>query len=258
MRVNQSREAFNSPESELLYQQVSTGRDEEKDEIHKKLFENALTLKEVRVRECLVPRKEIIAFNKTISIDDLRQKFIETRLSKLIIYDGNIDNIIGYVHQLELFKHPASVMEMLLPIPIVPESMPATDLLNKFSKERKTIAWVIDEFGGTAGIVTMEDLQEEIFGDIKDEYDDIDEFIDKQLSVNEYLFSGRLELDHIESKYRLLLPDKEEAHTLSGYIIQQNDGIPREKQKVIIGDYEFDIISVSETRIETVKMKRLD
>ena len=135
--------------------------------------------------------------------------------------------------------------------------MSATDLINKFSRERKSIAWVVDEFGGTAGIVTMEDLLEEIFGDIKDEYDLTEEFVDKQISTNEYLFSGRLELDYLADKYALKFRIDEESGTLSGYIINQFESIPRQKDRIIIDDYQFDVLSVSDTRIETVKLKVL-
>jgi CBS domain containing-hemolysin-like protein len=134
--------------------------------------------------------------------------------------------------------------------------MNAADLINKFSKERKSIAWVVDEFGGTAGIVTMEDLLEEIFGEIKDEYD-IEEFVEKQISADEYIFSGRLELDYISDKYKLDFRHDDETGTLSGYIISQHEDIPKQKERIIIDDYEFDILNVSETRIETVKLKVL-
>ena len=186
----------------------------------------------------------------------VKQKFIQTQLSKLVVFDENIDSITGYVHQLDMFKKPSTIQEILLPIPTVPESMSATDLMNKFTKERKSIAWVIDEFGGTAGIVTMEDLLEEIFGDIKDEYD-TEEFVEKQLATNEFIFSGRLELDYIVEKYKLFFLENEETETLSGYIIQNNEQIPKEKDRIIIGNYQYDILNVSDTRIETVKIKVL-
>lgn len=173
-----------------------------------------------------------------------------------MVYEGNIDSITGYVHQLDLFKSPAELKDVLLPIPTVPESMSATDLMNKFSRERKSIAWVVDEFGGTAGIVTMEDLLEEIFGDIKDEYD-TEEFVEKQLSANEYIFSGRLELDYITEKYKLEFPNDEATETLSGYIIKNNEEIPKQKERIIIANYEFDILHVSDTRIEMAKLKVL-
>ena len=226
-------------------------------EINKEMFENALSLNEVKLRECLVPRKEIIGINKNGTIEELKNLFVETRLSRLVVFDNNADTIKGYVHHLDLFKNPTTIDQILLPIPTVPETMTATDLMTKFTKERKSIAWVIDEFGGTAGIVTMEDLLEEIFGDIKDEYDDAEEFVDKQLSLTEYLFSGRVELDFISKKYGLDFPEDETAETLSGFIVQHNEDIPKEKQQIIIGNYEFDIMSMGDTKIETVKLKVL-
>lgn len=251
-------EAFSKIDLEQFLQQSKpVDAKDEKVDINKTLFENALTLGDTKVRECLVPRKEIIAMPATASIEELRQKFIETRLSKLIIYDKDIDNIIGYVHQLDLFRNPQAITEILLPIPMIPESMAATALMDKFSKDRKTIAWVIDEFGGTAGIVTMEDLLEELFGEIKDEYDDDEEYVDKQLAQNEYIFSGRMELDSITEKYGLQFFGDEGTETLSGYIIAHNNSIPKQKQRVIIDNYEFDILSVGSTRIETVKLKVL-
>jgi putative hemolysin len=144
-------------------------------------------------------------------MDEVRKKFVDTRLSKLVVYDGNLDHVAGYIHQLDLFKNPPAIKSILHPIPAVPESMSATDLINKFSRERKSIAWVVDEFGGTAGIVTMEDLLEEIFGDIRDEYD-TEEFEEKKLSNDEYIFSGSLELDYINKKYGLDLPENGPKH----------------------------------------------
>lgn len=143
----------------------------------------------------------------------------------------------------------------MLPIPAVPESMNAVDLISKFSNERKSIAWVVDEFGGTAGIITLEDVLEELFGEIEDEYDS-EKFVEKQISENEYVFSGRLELDYLEEKYNFEFPEND-SETLSGYIINFYETIPRQKERIIIDDYEFDILSVSDTRIETVKMKKL-
>jgi putative hemolysin len=256
VKLNQKKQMFGKVDLEHFIQQSKSHEEEDTSEINKELFENALSLSEVRLRECLIPRREIEGVDSRTSIEDVKAKFIESQLSKLVVYEGNIDSITGYVHQLDLFKNPASVAEVLLPIPTVPESMSATDLMNKFSKERKSIAWVVDEFGGTAGIVTMEDLLEEIFGDIRDEYD-TEEFVEKQLSGNEYIFSGRLELDYITEKYKLDFPDDEETETLSGYIIKNNEEIPKQKDRIIIADYEIDILNVSDTRIEMVKLKVL-
>lgn len=254
VNMHAKKTMFGKIDLEQFMQQSASHEEEDSNEINKELFENALSLSEKKLRECLIPRKEIEAVNINMSVEDAKDKFISTQLSKLVVYDGNIDNITGYIHQLDLFKHPASVRDILLPIPTVPESMSATDMMNRFSKERKTIAWVVDEFGGTAGIVTMEDLLEEVFGDIRDEYD-TEEFIEKQLSANEYIFSGRVELDYITEKYKLYFPNDEETETLSGYIIKINEDIPKLKAHLIIGNYEIDILNVSDTRIEMVKLK---
>ncbi len=256
IKLNEKKEVFSKIDLEHFLQQSKSNEEDKSNEINKELFENALSLSEVKLRECLIPRKEIESLSSLASIQQVKEKFIQTHLSKLIVFENNIDNIVGYIHQLDLFKNPSTVKEVLLPIPTVPESMSATDLMNKFTKERKSIAWVVDEFGGTAGIVTMEDLLEEIFGDINDEYD-TEEFVDKQLSANEFIFSGRLELDYITEKYNLHFPNQDNAETLSGYIIQNHQAIPKQKDRIIFGNYEFDILNVSDTRIETVKVKVL-
>lgn len=229
--------------------------DYEPQKLDTELFDNALNLHHTRVRQCLVPRKEVVGVDLKSSVEEARQKFIQTKLSKLVVYETNIDNISGYIHQLDIFKNPADLASILLPIPAVPESMSATDLIGKFTKERKSIAWVVDEFGGTAGIVTMEDVLEEIFGEIHDEYD-TEEFVEKQLSENEFILAGRLELDYLSEKYGLEFPG-DESETLSGYIIGHHETIPQQKERIIIENYEFDILSVSDTRIEMVKLKLL-
>jgi putative hemolysin len=254
VRMDERKETFSGTDLDRFLQQT---RDSEEDpnDLNRNLLEAALALPKIRVRECLVPRKEIEGVDMNLSIEDVRKKFVETRLSKLVVYDGNLDHVTGYIHQLDLFKDPPFIKTIIHPIPAVPESMSATDLINKFSRERKSIAWVVDEFGGTAGIVTMEDLLEEIFGEIRDEYD-TEEFEEKKLSNDEFIFSGRLELDYLNKKYELELPAGE-SETLSGYIINQHGTIPRLKDRIIIGDYEFEIVNVSDTRIELVRMKIL-
>jgi CBS domain containing-hemolysin-like protein len=254
IRVRETRDILAGGTLETLFQQ-NNENDFEPQELNTNLFENALELPKVKIRQCLVPRKEIVGIEAKCSIEKVKEKFIETKLSKLVVYENNIDNIIGYVHQLDLFKNPENLHSVLLPIPAIPESMSATDLISKFTKERKSIAWVVDEFGGTAGIVTMEDVLEEIFGEIHDEYDS-EEFVEKRLSENEYIFSGRLELDYISEKYGLEFPGNE-SETLSGYIINHHETIPQQKERIIIDDYEFDILNVSDTRIEMVKLKVL-
>lgn len=227
----------------------------ENQELNTELFENALSLAHVKIRGCLIPRKEIEALEIGSPISAAQKKFMETKLSKIIIYENTIDNILGYIHQLDMFKSPAEISIILHPILAVPETMSAIDLLSKFNKERKSIAWVVDEFGGTAGIVTIEDVLEEIFGEIKDEHD-VEEFVEKQIAEKEYIFSGRLELDFLNEKYGFDFPE-DESETLSGYIINHHEKIPRLKERIIIDDYEFDVLNVTETRIEMVKMKVL-
>ncbi len=254
VRVNNKNEAFSKVDLEHFFQQTKD-QDEENQELNTELFENALSLPLVKIRQCLVPRTEIEGAYIHTRIEDLKKQFIKTQLSKLVIYDDSVDSILGYVHQIDLFKRPSSVQEILHPIIAVPESMSATDLINKFTKERKSIAWVVDEFGGTAGIVTMEDVLEEIFGEIRDEYD-VEEFVEKQLAEDEFIFSGRLELDYLKEKYELDFPENE-SETLSGYIINKHEAIPKQKATIIVDHYQIDVLTVSDTRIEMVKLKIL-
>ena len=256
VKLNEKKDVFTKIDLEYFVQQSKSYEEEDTGEINKELFENALSLSETKIRECLVPRREIEWIDQFATIEDLKNKFIHTQLSKIIVCDNNIDNIVGYVHQLDMFKHPLNIQSVIIPISAIPESMSATDLMNKFSSERKSVAWVVDEFGGTAGIVTMEDLLEEIFGEIKDEYD-TEDIAEKQISDYEYIFSGRMELDYITEKYGLEFPDSEETETLSGFIIQNRDDIPKAKEAFTVGNFHFDILNVSDTRIETVKLKVL-
>lgn len=258
VKLSSRREVFSKVDLEHFLNQIRAGDAEEVSEMNKELFENALAIGEVKLRECLIPRKEIVSLDINATTETARNLFIETKLTRLVVYDNTIDNVVGYIHQQDWFSHPSSIKEVLHPIPMVPESMAATDLMSKFSKERKSIAWVIDEFGGTAGIVTMEDLLEEIFGDIKDEYDVVETLVDKQIASNEYILSGRLKVDYLEEKYKLKFSfNQNEAETLSGYIVQYNEAIPKFKDRIIAGNYEFEILNVSDTRIEMVKLKVL-
>jgi len=255
VHIKENKQVFNRVDLELFVKQSMHGHENENSEVNQELFENALYLVNVKVRKCMVPRNEIEAVDINDPIGEVRTKFIETKLSKMIVYDDSIDNIVGYIHHLDMNRRPAAIKEILHTITPVPEAMSAVDLMNRFTKERKSIAWVIDEFGGTAGIVTMEDVLEEIFGDINDEYDE-EQFVEKQLAEHEYIFSGRLELDYLNEKYGFNFPT-DDSETLSGYIITQHETIPKIKERIFIGRYEFDILLVTNTRIETVKMKVL-
>lgn len=257
VKTGQDTEVFSRPDIDTFVRLLKHNEHGDTKEKNDEIFENILSLPEVKIKTCLVPRPEIMGVKDKVSVDELARVFNETKLSKLVVYDETIDNIKGYVHQLDMLKNPKSLQSILLPIPVVPESMNARDLIRKFSKERKSIAWVIDEFGGTAGIVTMEDLLEEIFGDINDEFDAKDDFVEKKVGTNEYLLSGRLSLDVLSEKYDLEFHRTEDVETLNGYIIKRSGGIPRQKDRIIIDNYQFDIISVAKTRVEAVKLKVL-
>ena len=251
VRLVNKKEAFTKVDLAHFVQQSKDQKEQQ--ELNTDLFENALSLPDIKIRECLVPRTEIVGVDLQTSIESLTEIFMETKLSKLIVYDDTLDTIVGYVHQLDLFKKPTTIASIIHTIPLVPESMNAADLINLFSKKRKSIAWVVDEFGGTAGIVTMEDVLEEIFGEIDDEYDE-QEFLEKKLSDTEYVFSGRLELDYLYEKYGIDF-SADSAETLSGYLIHKNEAIPKLRQVIHLSHFDAEILAVSDTRIEKVKIK---
>jgi len=230
-------------------------KSEENEELQQeiKYFQNALDFSDVKLRECMIPRTEIVALEKNESIELLIQTFIETGLSKILIYKDNIDNIVGYFHSSELFKNPKSIKSKIIQLPIVPESMPANKLLELFMKDRKNIAVVVDEFGGTSGVITTEDIIEEIFGEIEDEHDKI-ELEDKKINENEYIFSGRLEIDFINEKFNLNIKASEDYNTIAGYILFHYESIPNLHDKIKIRNFEFEILDIGNSRIERVKM----
>ena len=250
VKVVYKKEAFTKVDLAHFVQQTNAHKEQQ--ELNTDLFENALSLPDIKVRKCLVPRTEIIGVDILTPIAELKELFIETKLSKLIVYNDTLDNIVGYVHQLDLFKKPSEIKTILHPILLVTESMNAADLINLFSKKRKSIAWVVDEFGGTAGIVTMEDVLEEIFGEINDEYDE-QEFLEKKLSATEYIFSGRLELDYLYEKYGIDFA-ADSAETLSGYLIHKHEAIPKVREVIHLSHFDAEILLVSDTRIEKVKL----
>jgi len=220
-----------------------------------KILKNALDFSEIRVRECMVPRTEIVAMDVESSVEELKNKFIETGLSKILIYKDTIDEVIGYVHSYEMFKKPKHIRAVMLPVIIFPESMFVKDALSEFIKERKSIAVVVDEFGGTSGIVTMEDIIEELFGEIEDEHD-IEDLLERQVSENEYIFSGRLEVDYINEKYHLKLPTSEDYETISGLLTTYHGSIPHKNETIWIEDkYMFKISSASDTKVDKVYLK---
>ncbi len=238
----------------FLEEGLSANANDEDQDYEVKLFHNALNFNEVIARDCMVPRNEIIAVELNDDVLELRQKFIETNLSKIPVYKENIDNIIGYVHSFEMFKKPETIKAALLPVSIVPESMTANKVLEDLIKKNRSIAIVIDEFGGTSGMLTMEDCIEEIFGEIEDEHDS-EEVRQEVLGENEFLFGGRIEIDTINEKYNLELPESEEYETLAGFIIHKLENIPQIGDAFTFENYNFTIKEVSANRIELVHIE---
>ena len=237
---------YHHPESEETNKEESV-------ETEVKLFKNALDFSKVKLREIMVPRTEIEMLEVNSSVEELRQKFVETGYSRIVFYDDNIDNIVGYIHSSVIFKNPTSLEPYISNVLIVPETMPANKLFKTFIQEHRSIAIVVDEFGGTSGMVTSEDILEEIFGEIEDEHDTSD-IIEKQLSVNEFIFSGRSEIDLINEKFNINLPESEDFETLAGFILFHHESIPTINSIIKIGFFHFKILKASNTRIELVKL----
>ena len=219
-----------------------------------RIFQNALDFKDVKVRECMVPRNEIVAIEVTDSVRELHKLFVETKLSKVLVYRDSIDNIIGFVHSSEMFKQPTSIGEVMLPVHIVPEAMSANDLLKQFTNQHRSVAVVVDEFGGTSGMATLEDVMEEIFGDIQDEHD-VPEEVEKQLSEHEFLLSGRLEIDYLNQKFNPGIPEHEAYETLGGFILHHHENVPEPGEEVVIPPFTITAVKVKSHRIEQVKLR---
>lgn len=217
------------------------------------MLQNAIGFKSVKLRECMVPRTEVTALEMKDDIDLLKRTFIESGHSKILIYKETIDNIVGFVHSSAMFSNPSKIESLIRTIPVFPETILAENVLNTFIKEHKSIAIVVDEFGGTSGIVTMEDIIEEIFGEIEDEYD-VEELTEKKISNSEYLLSGRHEIDYLNETYLLNLPESEDYETLGGLIIQIHESIPERNEEIQLSPFKFIIDDASETRIELVRL----
>jgi putative hemolysin len=230
---------------------AATEKDELDYEVH--LFQNALNFSKVKARDCMVPRNEIVSVEIGATIEELKQRFIETGLSKILVYRDSIDNIIGYTHSFELLKEPASIKSILLPINIVPETITVDKALNDLLDSNRSIAVVVDEFGGTSGMFTTEDIMEEIFGEIEDEHD-IEELIEEPQTDGSYIFSARMEIDYLNEKYKLKIPESEEYETLAGYIINAVEDIPKAQDLLEIDEFDVCILEVSEHRINLVKV----
>ena len=217
------------------------------------IFQNALEFTKVKAREVMVPRAEVVALEKGKSIEELSELFATTGFSKIPIYDDSIDDIIGFVHAFEMLKQPKSIREILLPVEFVHEPNPINEVLNRLTRKRKSIAVVLDEYGGTAGLLTLEDILEELFGEIEDEHDQVDHF-EKKLSEEHYVFSARLEIDYLNQKYALQLPENENYETLGGLIVHLTEEIPEEGQRISVENYTLKVTQVTATKIERVEL----
>ena len=233
-----------------LNRKVST---EEENEVDTKIFHNALEFKQVKVRDCMIPRTEITAIEIEEGIEGLKKVFIESGHSKVLVYKETLEEVVGYCHSLALFKKPKDIQSILTSIPIVPEAMPANDLMLKFSKERKSLAIVVDEFGSTSGLVSMEDVMEQIFGEIQDEFDDTEDWIEKRLDDHTYILSGRHEIDYLNEKYNWNLPEGD-YETLGGMLIHLYEDIPAVNEVITLSALQFQIMTVTDARIDTVKV----
>ncbi len=237
---------------EYLVQQNASGAPGE-EEVEMELLENALHLKQVRAHDCMAPRPEIVHVDVQATVDELRELFIESGLSRILVTDGDLDKVLGYVHIQQLFTQPADIRSMVMPIRFVPETIQVNDLLSKFIKNRTNIACVVDEYGSLAGLVTLEDALEQLFGDIDDEHDQ-EEFIEVCLSDREYLFSGRLDVDYLNEKYPALSLPAGEYNTLSGYLVTATQTIPEQGARLLLDGKTFVLELVSDRKIETVRV----
>ncbi|MBC6998967.1 hemolysin family protein [Cytophaga sp. FL35] len=239
---------------DYINEQMETVNEEDEVDSEIQIFQNALEFAEVKAREVMVPRTEITAVEQNETPKNLAKLFTETGYSKILIYKETIDDIIGYVHSYELFKKPKTIKSILLPVEYVPETMLIQDILNVLTKKRKSIAVVLDEYGGTSGIMTVEDIVEELFGEIEDEHDTTD-LIEEVLEDNSFKFSARLEVDYLNETYKLELPKSDEYETLGGFIVNQKGEIPEKDSEIQLGNFSFKILEVSNTKIDLVALQ---
>ena len=238
---------------DYISEQMGNAPKKEEVDAEVQMFQNALEFSGVKAREIMIPRTEIVAVDLNESIENLIATFVSSGFSKILIYNENIDDIVGYVHSFDMFKKPKTIKEVLIPVVTIPETIQINEVLNLLMRKRKSMAVVLDEYGGTSGIVTLEDIVEELFGEIEDEHDK-DKFIEEKISDDEYLFSARLEVDYINETYHLNLPESEEYETLSGLILLHTEEIPTQGETISLPPFVFSIEACSQTRIETVRI----
>lgn len=260
VKVNKeaSDKAFTKVDLDYLIQSsIDSSNSQEEIETEVKIFQNALDFSNIRIRDCMIPRTEIVAVEQNTDISELKSKFIESGISKIIVYKDNIDDIAGYIHSSEMFRNPKDWTQSIQQVPIVPETMSAHKLMQLFMQKKKSLAIVVDEFGGTSGIVSLEDLVEEIFGDIEDEHDTTS-YIAKQIGDNEYVLSARLEIEKVNEMFNLDLPESDDYQTIGGLILNQYQSFPKLHEIIRIKQYQFKIIKVSATKIELIRLKVME
>lgn len=252
-KTGKQKAVFNFIDLDQYLKEFSPDNRESEIQQELQMFQNVMDFKTVKLRECMIPRTEIIAVNENDTVKTLSKAFIDHGFSRVMIYAENIDNLIGYCHSSDLFRKPSSIKEVVREVNYVPETMHANDVLSLFIEKNQNLAVVVDEFGGTAGLVTMEDIIEEIFGEIEDEYDDED-LVEEKINDHEYILSSRLEIDYLNEQYNLDLPESEEYETLAGFIIHLKEDIPAIGEKTSAGKYVFTILNATNKRIDKVKM----
>lgn len=254
--VQSTKKVFDAIDMDNFLKEFGQSSEEDQERQRElQIFRNAIEFPDVKLRECMIPRTEVVAVSQAESIAAIRSIFSQTGLSKVLVYKDSIDDIVGYVHAFDFFSQPANVRDIIRPVMLVPETMYANKLLQSLIQQRKSVAVVLDEFGGTAGIITIEDIIEEIFGEIDDEYD-VEDLIERETVPGEYIFSARLEIDYLNEKYNLHLPESEEYETLGGLVLNHLESIPEKGQELSVGGATVKILQVSQKRIELLKLFR--
>jgi CBS domain containing-hemolysin-like protein len=253
-KMEDGKQVFGKTDLDEYLSNVKSAEGVEDSRVEVEMLQNVLDLTDKKLRECMIPRTKLVAMDISSPINDIKNRFIATKLSKILIFKGNIDKVIGYIHSSDLFRNPQNVRSILLPIPFVPESMSVMQLLNQFIESNKGVALVVDEFGGTSGMLTIEDVTEEIVGEIVDEHD-VEEITDKKLAKNKYLLLALLDIELVNKKYNLTLPESDEYETIAGLILHHLEEIPQKNDVIELEEFQFTIIKVNETAIQEVQLK---
>jgi putative hemolysin len=253
-KMEDGKQVFGKTDLDEYLSNVKSAEGVEDNRVEVEMLQNVLDLTDKKLRECMIPRTKLVAMDISSPINEIKNRFIATKLSKILIFKGNIDKVIGYIHSSDLFRNPQNIRSILLPIPFVPESMSVMQLLNQFIDSNKGVALVVDEFGGTSGMLTIEDVTEEIVGEIVDEHD-VEEITDKKLSKNKYQLFAGLDIELVNKKYDLTLPESDEYETLAGLILHHLEEIPQKNDVIKLDEFQFTIIKVNATAIQEVQLK---